>query len=85
MHVERTLFWHSVLHEILGVLFFRKLTDIYIYIYIALWQSVNQTMSKKSLPHVIPPYRCDETDVVCLRRIEKQDMHASSHTVRPRV
>ena len=55
---ERKLFWHSVLNirEILCVLFFRKLT------YIALWQSVNFTMSKKSLPRVIPPYRCEETD-----------------------
>ena len=29
----------------------------------------------KSLPCVIPPYRCDDTDTACLRRIEKQDTH----------
>ena len=45
--------------------------------------SKSKNVKKKSLPHVIPPYRCDETDAACLHRIEKQDMRACYRMVRP--
>ena len=74
MH-EWKLFWHSVLtiREILCVLFFLKFT------YIALWLSVNLTMSKKSLPRVIPSYRCDETDAAYACAELKNRIRAHAH------
>ena len=47
-------------------------------IYSSIAVSKSNNVEKKSLPRVIPPYRCDETDAACLRRIEKQDTRESS-------
>ena len=69
-------FWHLVLNirDILCVLFFSQVD-----IYSPMAVSKSNNVEKKSLPRVIPPYRCDDTDTACLRRIEKQDTRARPH------
>ena len=63
MH-EQKLFWHSVLN----------IREIFsqVDIYSPMAVSKSDKVEKKSLPRVIPLYRCDETDAACLRRIENR-------------